>query len=216
MKYFITFFLVLYCCISASAQNSNTYLIKGKTKYIKKKSTLSSDVLFFTICDDKSLKSNCINYIKSGTNNIEPTGLLESEYKTIIISKNIQKLPNVKFDKIGNNYKIPYIQKNNSIIYFLADGKELQIIEFAPSKNVIFNDNDPAPTTPEPSDLEKCRQDCRDHFDVCMNSHNPHGDDNIFVCAGSYLRCKAICNSILTKSIISINSLKIKTIVKSN
>ena len=56
MKYFITFFLVLYCCISASAQNSNTYLIREKLNILKK-STLSSDVLFFTICDDKSLKA---------------------------------------------------------------------------------------------------------------------------------------------------------------
>lgn len=45
MKYFITFFLVLYCCISASAQNSNTYLIKGKTKYIKK--SLPSVVMYY-------------------------------------------------------------------------------------------------------------------------------------------------------------------------
>jgi hypothetical protein len=153
------------------------------------------------------LSKNCHYYFSSSDNEYTSTILTQTDINSITKTKGVSQLKNISSEIIGKTTTTPVLQRNNSIVYFIGHGKNLNIIEFtAPSKAIGRS------TSPENI---ACRGDCYNTKKKCIddcNNANQYGNECWDGCNISYVGCADICDKYVKKIQIELKGILVKPI----
>lgn len=189
--------------------SQKTVVIKEIPLFIKNTININSNYKHFTLCKDKKLTKNCQYYIQVDNAEYTSTILSPTDINSILKTKGVSQLKNVSLEKIDDKTTTPAIQRENSIVYFIGFGNNLNIIEYSSPTKTVGRSKSPENIA--------CRKNCYLGKESCETDCFRAGSpDKILqcqdACVFSYVGCTTICEKYVKKIQLELKGILVKPI----
>lgn len=204
--YVIFTFLILILQIGISQK---TLVVKDIPLFVKNTTNINSNYKHFTLCKDKKLTKNCQYFIQIDNAEYTSTILSPTDINSILKTKVVSQLKNISLEKIVDRTTTPAILRENSIVYLIGFGNNLNIIEYTSPPKTIGRSKSPENIA--------CRKNCYLGKDKCEGDCFRAGSmEQIYQCqdqcAFSYVGCTSICDKYVKKIQIELKGILVKPI----
>jgi len=206
MKYILCTLITILLTIQFGI-SQKSIIINNKKLYIKNTTNVNLQLKHFTVCSDVKLSKNCQNYFNSSENEYTSTIITQTDLNSITKTKGVTQIKNITTEKIGKTTITPVLLRNNSVVYFIGHGKNLNIIEYAAPIKSIGRSSSPENIA--------CRGDCYDTKTKChsdCNNAGQFGNECWDGCNISYVGCTSICDKYVKKIQIELKGILVKPV----